>query len=87
MEVKPTQLSDLTLNGGQSVVPEVETSEIELGPRAKPRHSLQLIEPQMKVCHTIYQLHMVESTQSDESLFKVLVACKNGNWCTHKLGC
>ena len=45
-----------TLDCGQSVVPEVESSEVELGPRTKPRDSLQLVEPQMKVGYTINEL-------------------------------
>ena len=47
---------ELTLYAGEPVVPQVESCEVVLGTWSKSRHTFQLVEAQVHVGHTVYEL-------------------------------
>ena len=48
--------SERTLYAGEPVVPQVESCEVVLGTWSKSRHRFQLVEAQVHVGHTVYEL-------------------------------
>ena len=68
-----------TLCGGELIVAKVENSEIKLGTWSESRHKLQLVEAQMEVCHTVYELHGRERSVCSCWINNVWVFTANGD--------